>query len=133
MSRFESIRKHTKDAIKDKVDEVVDSKPKIVSKAKNLATDVQNTYVERGAKEKVDAVQSQISGKLDEVSGQAMYQLVEERLTEQDRFNDLLATKLHEALERISELEKRPVSLPSRIVLRFWNAYLSLRNSLHKK
>jgi hypothetical protein len=36
-----------------------------------------------------------------------MYQLVEERLTEQDRFNDLLATKLHEALERISELEKQ--------------------------
>jgi hypothetical protein len=66
MSRFESIRKNTKDAIKDKVDEVVDSNPKIVSKAKNLATGVQHTYVERGAKEKVDAVQSQISGKLDE-------------------------------------------------------------------
>ena len=36
-----------------------------------------------------------------------MYKLVQERLDLQDRYNDLLATKLHEALERISKLEKK--------------------------
>ncbi len=79
----------------------------IVSKAKDLATEVQSKYIESGAKETVEAIGSQISEKLDEISGQAMYQLVQDRLTEQDRFNDLLATKLSEALERILELEKR--------------------------
>ena len=76
-------------------------------KAKALACGVRSRVVESRAKGKVDAVQTQISGKFDEISGQAMYQLVQERLAEQERFNDLFATKLHEALERISELEKR--------------------------
>ena len=95
------------DVAKTKVDEVANSDRKAVTKARDLATDVQRRYEESGVKGKVDAVQSEVSGKLDEISGQAMYQLVQERLAEQDRFNDLLATKLHEALERISELENR--------------------------
>ena len=74
---------------------------------KNTVNKVVDKYVESGAKGTVDARRSQISGKFDEISGQAMYQLVQERLAEQDRFNDLLATKLQEALERISDLEKR--------------------------
>ena len=86
---------------------VVDRGGKAVTTAKNLPTGVKRKYEESGAKGKADAIQSQISGKLDEISGQAMYQLVQERLAEQDRFNELLATKLHEALERISDLEKR--------------------------
>jgi len=44
---------------------------------------------------------------LDTVSGKAMYDLVKERLDLQDRYNDLLATKLQEALDRIDELEDR--------------------------
>ena len=84
-----------------------DTRQKIVTTAKNISTDAQRKIEESGAKGKVDATVSQISGKFDEISGQAMYQLVQEQLAEQDRFNDLLATKLHEALERISELEKR--------------------------
>ncbi len=99
--------KGLKDVAKNKVNKVADSDGKVVTKARDLATDAQRKYEESGAKGKVDAVQSQISGKLDEISGQAIYQLVEERLAEQDQFNDLLATKLQQALERISELEKR--------------------------
>ena len=86
---------------------VVSSGGKVAATAKKLPADFQHKYEESGAKGKVDVFQSQVSGKFDEISGQAMYQLVQERLAEQDRFNDLLATKLHEALERISVLEKR--------------------------
>ncbi len=107
MSRLKGTFKGLTDAAKTKVNEVANSDRKAVTKARDLATDVQRTYEESGAKGKVDAVQSQVSGKLDEISGQAIYQLVQERFAEQDRFNDLLATKLHDALERISELEKR--------------------------
>ncbi|MDD3021335.1 MAG: hypothetical protein PHX61_10245 [Alphaproteobacteria bacterium] len=42
---------------------------------------------------------------LDSVSGQKMYDLVQERLAVQDQYNDVLAAKLHEALERIETLE----------------------------
>ena len=95
------------DVAKNISNQVVDTARKPVRKAKDAATDVHRKYEESGAKGKVDTVQSQISGKFDEVSGQAMYHLVQERLAEQDRFNDLMATKLHEALKRISDLERR--------------------------
>ncbi len=107
MSRLKGTLKGLTDVAKNKVSKVVDSDGKVVNKARDLATDAQRRYEESGAKGKVDAVQKQIAGKLDEISGQAMYQLVQERLAEQDQFNDLMATKLHEALERISELEMR--------------------------
>ena len=107
MSRLKRTIKSVKDVAKDGVNKPVDSDGKVLAKAKDLASDAQLKYEESGAKGKADAVLSQISGKLDEISGQAMYQLVQERLAEQDRFNDLLATKLHEALERVSEVEKR--------------------------
>ena len=94
--------KGLKDVAKNKVNTVADSDGKVVTKARDLATDAKRKYEESGTKGKVDAAQSQISGKLDESSGQAIYQLVQERLAEQERFNDLIATKLHEALERIS-------------------------------
>ena len=106
MSRLKSIAKGLKDGAKNKVDKVVDSDGKVVTKARDFVTGGQHIYEESGAKGKVDAVQSQISTTFDEISGQAMYQLVQERLAEQDRFNDLLAAKLQEALERITELEK---------------------------
>ena len=107
MSRLRGTLKGLTDVAKNKVNKVVDSDGKAVTKARDLATDAQRKYEESGAKGKVDSVQSQISGKLDEISGQAIYQLVQDRLAEQDQFNDLLATKLQQALERISELEKR--------------------------
>ena len=107
MSRRKGTIKGLTDASKNTANKVVDSGGKFLAVAKNLPTDVRRKYEESGAKGKVDTAQSQISGKFDEFSGQAMYQLVQERLAEQDRFNDLLATKLHEALERISDLEKR--------------------------
>ena len=107
MSRRKGPIKSLIDLGRNTADKLVDSGGKVVTTTKNRSTDAQRKYEESGAKGKVDVFQSQVSGKFDEISGQAMYQLVQERLVEQDRFNDLLATKLHEALERISELEKR--------------------------
>ena len=107
MSGLKRTLKGLKRVAKDKVNQSVDSDGKVVRKARDLATDAGRRYEESGAKGKVDVVRTQIFGKLDEISGQAMYQLVQEHLAEQERFNDLIATKLHEALERISELEKR--------------------------
>ena len=107
MSRLKGTVKGLKEVAKNKVNNVADSDGKVVTKARVLASDVQRRYEQSGAKVKVDAAQKQMSGKLDEISGQAIYQLVQERLAEQERFNDLIATKLHEALERITELEKR--------------------------
>jgi len=44
---------------------------------------------------------------LDKVSGKKILELVEGRLLLQTQYNDILATKLEEALTRIAELEKR--------------------------
>ena len=44
---------------------------------------------------------------LDEVSGKKILALVEERMVLQEKYNDLLAEKLDEALDRIQEIEKK--------------------------
>lgn len=62
------------------------------------------TASEMGTKASGAAVDA-ISGKLDSMSGQRMYDLVQERLAVQDQYNDVLASKLHEALQRIEKLE----------------------------
>jgi len=107
VSRLKRTIKSVKEVAKDRVNNLVGGDGKVVTKARHAATDAQRKYEESVVKGKVDTFQTQISGKLDEISGQAMYQLVQERLAEQERFNDLITTKLHEALERISELENR--------------------------
>lgn len=45
---------------------------------------------------------------LDTLSGAKILALVEERLEIQSKYNDILATKLEEALSRIKLLEERP-------------------------
>jgi len=105
VSAFKDFFKESADILKDKVDKVIEENPEVARSAKDIYSDVHKVYDESGAKEKIDEIKSKTSEKLDEVSGEAMYKLVQERLAEQDQFNDLVAAKLHEALERISELE----------------------------
>lgn len=95
------------DLARNKINRVSGDNSSAMTRTRDIASNIQVKYEASGAKGKIDAVQRHVSGKLDEISGQAMYQLVEQRLAEQDRFNDLLATKLHDALERISQLEKK--------------------------
>jgi polyhydroxyalkanoate synthesis regulator phasin len=59
------------------------------------------------AREYVESVMKQADQGLNTISGKAMYELVRDRLELQDRYNDLMATKLQEALDRIEELERR--------------------------
>lgn len=74
-----------------------------VGRAEHLNDQYQNSR----AREYVESVMKQAGQGLDTISGKAMYELVRDRLDLQDRYNDLLATKLQEALDRIDVLERR--------------------------
>lgn len=100
--------------VSTKGNELLDKNPKVREHAKKISEVASKKYVETGAKQQVDAVITKSGEKLDVISGKAMYDLVQERLALQDRYNDLLAMKLHEALERISELEEMLSELTSR-------------------
>jgi hypothetical protein len=58
-------------------------------------------------------VTEKTSDVLDTVSGQKILELLEDRNVLQDKYNDILATKLEEALRRIEALEKLLPKLPS--------------------
>lgn len=60
---------------------------------------------QRGAKQLVKETAGAVVGKLDEVTGKRLLELLEEKLAIQDTYNDILATRLAEALERIAKLE----------------------------
>ena len=49
---------------------------------------------------------SAVGDGMDVVSGKKVLELVEQRLELQSQYNDVLATKLEEALQRIDVLEK---------------------------
>jgi predicted Zn-ribbon and HTH transcriptional regulator len=60
-----------------------------------------------GITETVVTVSDTVSEEFDKISGKKILDLVEERLALQERYNDILATKLEEALQRIAALEER--------------------------
>lgn len=63
------------------------------------------------AKERVGAFAGtaldNVGDAFDTAAGKRMYRLVKERMELQDRYNDLLAVKLDEALKRIAVLEAK--------------------------
>ena len=61
---------------------------------------------DKGITDAANKVASTVDEHLDTLSGQRLLQLVEERLSLQSHYNDVLAAKLDEALTRISELEE---------------------------
>lgn len=75
--------------------------------AGNLASSASKKYEESGAKETVDTVTGKVSEQFDVVSGQAMFQAVQDYLAIQSQYNDALANKLLEALDRIKQLEEK--------------------------
>jgi predicted nucleic acid-binding Zn-ribbon protein len=70
-------------------------------------------YNESKVKEGVDYVSDGTSNQLDVISGQKMYDLVQEKIELQNSVNDVLAHKLHEALNRIEKLEEEIKTLKS--------------------
>lgn len=70
-----------------------------------LARDSKKYLDDKGVTQKVNNVSQVASEQFDTVSGHKVFKLVEERLEIQNNYNDLLAEKLEEALQRIAELE----------------------------
>jgi hypothetical protein len=60
-----------------------------------------------GVKSKVEQLANATGDSLDTISGVKILKLVEERLALQAKYNDILATKLDEALNRIRQLEEQ--------------------------
>ena len=69
---------------------------------------------ELGAKQAISSTAGAVVGKLDEVTGKRLVELLEKKLQKQDAYNDILATRLAEALERIVVLEGRIDEVTSR-------------------
>jgi hypothetical protein len=62
---------------------------------------------QRGAKKAIKDTTGAVVGKLDQVTGKRLIELLEAKLKVQDTYNDILATRLAEAFERITSLEVR--------------------------
>ena len=62
---------------------------------------------EKGVTEKASKAYDATQDHLDTVAGTKLLQLVEERLELQAKYNDILATKLQEAIQRIEALGRR--------------------------
>ena len=70
-----------------------------------LSSDTKRFLDEKGVTEHVSKAYDATQDHLDVVSGTKILRLVEERLELQEKYNDILATKLFEALKRIEALE----------------------------
>lgn len=92
------------DAINSTTNKLVQSETG--QKLNEVSKKVRETYRDSGLEAKVETVTSTASENFDIVSGAKILQLVEERLAIQEKYNDILATKLEEALQRIATLEK---------------------------
>jgi len=77
------------------------------SKLESVVKTVDNELEQRGAKKTIKESTGAVVGKLDQVTGKKLVEMLETRLKVQDEYNDILATRLAEALERIAKLEAR--------------------------
>ncbi len=85
---------------KDKMKQAKSKVTEATNKTKGLLDDY-------GVTDKVNAASDTVGEHLDTISGAKQLQLVEERLALQSQYNDILAQKLDEALDRINELESQ--------------------------
>lgn len=98
---------NTGEMISKKTGELFHEDTFLVRHSKTVADKVSAGYDGVDVKRLIGTAYDFTEEKFDVVIGQAMYELVQERLALQDRYNDILATKLHEALEKIKELEEK--------------------------
>ena len=92
---------------KDKFLEFLEKNPQISEEYEKHLDNITERYESSGAKGYVNSAKETSSEKFDIISGKKMYQLVKDKLTLQDRYNDLLATKLHETIAKLKNLEDR--------------------------
>lgn len=62
---------------------------------------------QRGVKKTIKDTSGAVVDKLDQVTGKRLVELLEAKLRVQGEYNDILATRLAEALDRIARLEAR--------------------------
>lgn len=77
------------------------------SKLESAINFIDGELDQRGAKKAIQDTTGAVVGKLDQVTGKRLLELLESKLRLQDEYNNVLATRLAEALERISKLEAR--------------------------
>jgi len=62
---------------------------------------------QEGIKNAITGAAEAVSDKLDQVTGKQLVEMLEAKLRRQDEYNDILATRLAEALQRIAAIERR--------------------------
>lgn len=77
------------------------------SKLESAVNYIDGELDQRGAKKAIKDTTGAVVGKLDQVTGKRLVELLEEKLRVQDEYNNILATRLAEALDRIAKLEAR--------------------------
>ena len=80
-------------------------KLELKEKAKKQTEKVKTFLEDKGITPKIKTATDFTEKQLDILSGNKALKLVEERLILQEKYNDILATKLDEALSRIENLE----------------------------
>jgi hypothetical protein len=88
-AKSEDFKNDIRAAVTEVLDLALEKVPSTIDTAKDVALDASDAF----------------SNRIDELSGEKMFKEVEERLNQQDKYNDILATKLHESLQRIQDLE----------------------------
>jgi chromosome condensin MukBEF MukE localization factor len=92
-------------AIKKKIMKEEFDKLELKRKAKEKTEKVKTFLDDKGITSKIKTAAEFTEEQLDIVSGSKALKLVEERILLQDKYNDILATKIDEALNRIEYLE----------------------------
>lgn len=77
------------------------------SKLESAINYVDGELDDRGAKRAIKDTAEAVVGKLDQVTGKRLVELLEAKLRIQAEYNDILATRLAEVLDRIGKLEAR--------------------------
>ncbi len=108
--------KKAKDTVTEVAEKTIDELERTgtLDEIRNTQTNVKKYMDDKGITEKAEQGLSkakdisEIAGEhLDQISGKKILEIVEQRLEMQTEYNDLLATKLEEALRRIDVLEKQ--------------------------
>jgi hypothetical protein len=77
------------------------------SRLESLVSYVGEGLDERGVFDAIETATDAVGDKIGQVTGKRLMEMLEEKLKLQDQYNDVLATKLAEALDRIAKLEAR--------------------------
>jgi hypothetical protein len=90
--------------VADKVSDKYKKSP-LKSKVDKTISTIDKTLDKTGVKTKAKRVKYATKKHLDTFTGTRQFRLMQERMALQQRYNDILATKLEEALQRIERLE----------------------------